>query len=135
MVDVFSTAMFVCRGKGAFETLGDESTSAIDNPLLYGQSDPEALDEKINVFAPRTHSIVSIAALKSKMNLNMCSACTHLGGDSLRTASVFIAAVIATATKATGTICDAWASIVVTITIIALVCPLIYHIYQAAIAK
>ncbi len=65
-------------------------------------------------------------------NLNMISALTHVGSDTLRTASVFIAAVVATAGKQPGSLCDAWAAIVVTITIVAAVIPLCLEIYKAA---
>jgi Co/Zn/Cd efflux system component len=68
----------------------------------------------------------------SRKNLNMISALTHVGGDSLRTLSVFIAAVIATASSISTDICDAWAAIFVSCTIIGIVIPLIYEIYKAA---
>lgn len=66
-----------------------------------------------------------------RKNLNMISALTHVGGDSLRTTSVFVAAVIATATSISSDACDSWAAIVVSITIIAVVIPLIREIYSA----
>lgn len=66
------------------------------------------------------------------INLNMASALTHVSGDSLRTSSVFIAAVVATTTKYSGAICDAWAAVVVTITIIFIIIPLAYEIYHHA---
>jgi Co/Zn/Cd efflux system component len=53
----------------------------------------------------------------AKVNVNMASAFTHVGADTLRTSSVFVAAAIAALTNVPGEICDAWASIVVTITI------------------
>lgn len=65
-------------------------------------------------------------------NLNMMSALTHVGSDTLRTASVFIAALITTVTGANGNLCDAWAAIVVSITIIFAVIPLCNEIYKAA---
>eukprot|EP01038_Epipyxis_sp_PR26KG_P008241 gene8241-11155_t len=67
---------------------------------------------------------------KAGVNLNMLSAFTHVGGDTMRTSAVFIAAVIATVTNVSGNICDAWASVVVTITIIGCVIPLVYEIYK-----
>jgi len=65
-------------------------------------------------------------------NLNMISALTHVGGDTLRTLSVFIAAVVATTTTVSGALCDAWAAVVVSFTICIAVCPLIKEIYAAA---
>jgi Co/Zn/Cd efflux system component len=68
----------------------------------------------------------------TKANLNMMSALTHVGGDTMRTASVFIAAVIATASNASSSLCDAWAAVVVSFTICCAVIPLINEIYKAA---
>jgi Co/Zn/Cd efflux system component len=62
----------------------------------------------------------------------MMSALTHVGGDTMRTASVFIAAVIATASNASSSLCDAWAAVVVSFTICCAVIPLINEIYKAA---
>lgn len=68
----------------------------------------------------------------SRKNLNMMSALTHVSGDSLRTLSVFVAAVVATASSISPDLCDAWAAIVVTCTIVGIVIPLIYEIFKAA---
>mmetsp|Transcript_19861 Transcript_19861/g.28552 ORF Transcript_19861/g.28552 Transcript_19861/m.28552 type:complete len:308 (+) Transcript_19861:60-983(+) len=65
-------------------------------------------------------------------NLNMASALTHVGGDTLRTGAVFIAAAVASATNVKGAVCDAWAAIVVTITIVFLVVPLTSEIWTHA---
>lgn len=64
-------------------------------------------------------------------NLNMLSALTHVGGDTLRTISVFVAAAIATATSVDSSLLDAWAAIVVTVTIVAAVVPLIKKIIES----
>ena len=66
------------------------------------------------------------------INLNMASALTHVSGDSLRTSSVFIAAVVATLTSYKGALCDAWAALAVTVTIVFIVIPLVNEIYQHA---
>ena len=65
-------------------------------------------------------------------NLNMMSALTHVGGDTMRTISVFIAAVVATTTSVKGSLCDAWAAVAVSFTICCAVIPLIFEIYHAA---
>lgn len=49
---------------------------------------------------------------RKKSNLNMLSAFTHVGGDTMRTFAVFLAAVIATTTDVSGAECDAWAAVV-----------------------
>jgi Co/Zn/Cd efflux system component len=68
----------------------------------------------------------------SKMNLNMVSAFTHLTGDSMRTTSVIIAASISSLANIPSNLCDAWAAIVVAITIVTMVIPLVTEIYKAA---
>ena len=65
----------------------------------------------------------------------MASAFTHVGGDTLRTAAIFFAAVVTTATTIPGRICDAWADVIVTITIVFLVIPLVKEIIAAAYAE
>jgi hypothetical protein len=69
---------------------------------------------------------------KNSVNLNMASALTHVSGDTLRTSSVFVAALVATLSSYSGALCDAWAAIVVTVTIIFIVIPLVSEIYQHA---
>jgi Co/Zn/Cd efflux system component len=67
-----------------------------------------------------------------KTNLNMVSAMTHVGSDTMRTLSVFVAAIIATVSSASGSQCDAWAAVVVSVTIVCAVIPLVSEIYKAA---
>ena len=72
------------------------------------------LSESVN--APGVHgpsggaSNIPGAPNNSPKNLNMISAFTHVGGDTLRTLSVFVAAAIATFSGTPGYLCDAWAS-------------------------
>lgn len=73
------------------------------------------------------------AKVVSAANLNMISAFTHLTGDSMRTFSVIIAALISTIAKIPSNICDAYAAIVVTITIAFMVIPLIREIWKAMV--
>lgn len=95
----------------------------------------------------------------SNTNVNMASALTHVGGDSLRTGAVFVAASVAryslsnppvapyaltltptfiafcssffSLTDFNPTLCDAWAAVVVTITILFLIGPLLKEIGKA----
>ena len=108
VVDFVSTLMFYLKRKHVF-------SDNLKIPLLV-----EIPDEKDG----------NVEEEKKKSNLNMISAFTHVGGDTLRTISVFVAAVIATVTSASGSVCDAWAAVVVSITIIGCVTPLIYEIYK-----
>ena len=61
----------------------------------------------------------------------MASALTHVGGDTLRTLSVFIAALVATFSSVDGSLCDAWAAIIVTVTILFILVPLVREILSA----
>lgn len=61
-------------------------------------------------------------------NLNMMSAFTHVGSDTMRTLSVFVAAVIATSTGYSGNLCV----VVVSVKIFAAIIPLCAEIYKAA---
>lgn len=70
-------------------------------------------------------------AAASSFNLNMASAFTHVGGDTLRTAAIFFAAVVTSLTSIPGSKCDAWADVIVTITIVVLVIPLLKEITSA----
>jgi Co/Zn/Cd efflux system component len=65
------------------------------------------------------------------VDINMASALTHVGGDSMRTVAVFISAVIASC-GVNGTLCDAWATTIVTFSIVCMVYPLSVEIFKAA---
>jgi len=73
-------------------------------------------------------SVTSPSKIES-LNLNMYSAFTHVGGDTFRTLSVLICAVVAATTSFSSTLCDAWAAVAVTFSICALVIPLVREIY------
>jgi Co/Zn/Cd efflux system component len=123
VVDVLSSLMFYFRGKDALVT------SSPHAPLRTFSLDRRSFDMgKRNFFAPvpTTDNVVVVP------NLNMLSALTHVGGDTLRTLSVFTAAVISTAGGFKGSLCDAWASVVVSVSIIICVLPLCNEIYKAA---
>ena len=66
------------------------------------------------------------------VNINMLAAFSHLGADSMRTASIFIAAIIATVTNIDSDLCDAWAAVVVSATIVIMVIPLLSEIIKSA---
>ncbi len=71
------------------------------------------------------------ACLSSHIDINMMSAFVHVGGDSLRTVSVFVAALITIPGTVSGVQCDAWATIVVSLSIICFVIPLTKEILVA----
>jgi Co/Zn/Cd efflux system component len=119
LVDVLSSLMFFRKG--------DE-----DVFLSYRLQKPvmrNSYDQLEDVEIGDTNDVKTRT---SKMNLNMVSAFTHLTGDSMRTTSVIIAASISSLAKIPSNICDAWAAIVVAITIVTMVIPLATEIYKAA---
>ena len=88
--------------------------------------------EDANVQGDRNSSSSSTDLPPSKItNLNMMSAFTHLSGDTLRTSSVLVGALVSTFGGISSQICDAWAAIAVTITIIFIAVPLAYEIRKA----
>lgn len=113
-VDIFSSAMFYIRGKEGLLTEHHDHA-----PLRTFSLDRRSIDMG-------KRPIIALP------NLNMFSALTHVGGDTLRTTSVFIAALISTAFKQSSSLCDAWASVVVSISIVLCVIPLCGEIYKAA---
>ncbi|RYH15781.1 hypothetical protein EON65_31130 [archaeon] len=94
LVDIISILMFYLRGKSGFLS----AFRHINNEEDDSKSTPS---ENIMITS----------------NLNMVSALTHLGSDSLRTSAVFIAAVLSSIFHLNPDHCDAWAALVVSFTI------------------
>lgn len=65
---------------------------------------------------------------KDERNVNMISAFVHVGCNTLRTLSVFAAAIVSSSSSIPGTLCDSWAAIIVTLTIFVMIVPLIREI-------
>lgn len=57
---------------------------------------------------------------QSSSNLNMMSAFTHIVGDTLRTVAIFLAALVSSVTHIDGDVCDAWAALAVSVSVLAL---------------
>lgn len=114
--------MFLIRGKDVFLSLDLRSYSRM--------SYSEQLEDDRNQTDEMTRSLLSTGEKKFIPNLNMISAMTHIMGDTLRSSSVFIAAFISEVFNQDSTLCDAWAAVIVTITIIMAVIPLIFEIIQ-----
>ena len=107
IVDVISTSLFYVRRKTVFlyiPLLADQEESSSSSIIIDGK-DPEA--QGSNIVAMKRISSPDEKKPQEK-NLNMISAFTHVGGDTLRTCAVFIAAVVSDTTSASGTVCDAW---------------------------
>jgi Co/Zn/Cd efflux system component len=131
LVDLLSTYFFIRGGRSVFfyTTVEKAQKSSSYREIIVADDEEDPAQTQISNDRISSEIIVS-----SKFNLNMASAFTHLGGDSLRTISVFIAAAVATATNIDGNMCDAWAAIIAATTIICIVIPLIREIYKTAMS-
>ena len=105
IVDIISSFMFYWKGKEV---------------LISG---PMSMERRQSILASEDSKLIP--------NLNMISALTHVGSDTLRTIAVFVAAIVSTAGNVIASICDAWAAVVITITICFAVMPLLTEIYNA----
>ncbi len=108
VIDLCSALLFYCQGKEILQSpnkidyIDQESVEIEDQSLLY-------------------HT-----------NLNMLSTLTHVSGDLMRTISVLAAAILSSLFNLNTSLCDAWASIVVSITIVMIVCPLFRELINAS---
>jgi len=123
LVDVISAYMFYHKGRDVFF-----ATEQL--PSQFGEG-PHISHVSVKHDDDNREPFELAAGPDREKNLNMISAFTHVGGDTLRTASIFIAAIVATVTDTPDYLCDAWAAAIVTITIVVMVIPLIHEICQA----
>ena len=122
IIDVASTYMFLRKGKNFAYT----EQSSVE------QGKDQAIDimPGNQVIMP---AIEQPIILQKTININMLAAFSHLGADSLRTASIFLAAIVASSTDIDSGLCDAWAAIIVSSTIFVMAAPLINYIIKAFI--
>lgn len=113
IIDIGSAYMFLRKGRSFAHT-------------------PHSEEEDNNNFE-RIKSEETVTAPKKVININMLAAFSHLGADSMRTMSVFIAAIVTSASNIDSDLCDAWAAVVVSISIVFAVIPLLYEIIKSAI--
>ena len=118
LVDLISASIFYLRRNNIFLTFTDPDD--IDEILIADESNSSS------------NRLTESTSRKSTANLNMISAFTHVGGDTLRTIAVFIAAVVSATSNIAGSLTDAWAAVIVSITIVACVVPLAREIYGKA---
>lgn len=77
----------------------------------------------------------SLNVAKRKWNLNMWSAFAHVSGDTIRTISVLSAATISVTTGLDSSLCDAWAAIVCTFTIIVIAAVLLNELWKSSMEQ
>lgn len=135
VVDVASFYMFWARGRDILVT--DLLPVHVQDPdTEEGEWDFSSMERADQEEGEKEEEeSAATARLSTKANLNMISALTHVGSDTLRTVAVFLAALIATVSLAPSSLCDAWAALAVSITIVFAVIPLIGAIYQAAMQE
>ena len=114
-----SSFMFYLKRK---EVFADKAEGGLEAPITNGGGPPGSRVASTDGERPksRTRSRVEeilVKATPPNLNVNMASAFTHVGADTMRTAAVFIAALVSTVTGASGSACDAWAAIVVSFSI------------------
>lgn len=96
-------------------------------PTIIGDDMSETTESTITV--PPKQPILRSA------NINMFSAFTHIGCDTLRTLAIFLSAIVSSTTGTKSSLCDAWAAVVVSITIFIAVIPLSLEVYAAYTGK
>lgn len=121
-IDFLSSYVFL-RNDSKEHVFFISTVKEVDDLNIFGSDIPNpTLNTEVN----------STPKAKKRVNLNMISAFTHLTGDSMRSISVFIAALVSTFSGVQSQICDAWAAVVVTVTIVLMVVPLIREIFRAS---
>lgn len=116
LIDIISAGMFYLRGKEGF----------------VNESSLPRLSERASLRSSFLTSDSIVTIIVKRSNLNMMSALTAVTGDTLRTISVLIAALVNTTAGVPGNICDAWAAIIVTVTVVSIAIALVSEIYRNA---
>jgi Co/Zn/Cd efflux system component len=129
-IDVFCSGMFLIKGKDAFyEPKAPIPLISLDTNIDDSDSEFGHLEEDLD---EDYYKQTQLSEANSKKNLNMISAFTHVGGDTIRTISMLTAATVSSSAHVDADICDAWAAVVVSVTIMALLIPLAIDIGIAA---
>lgn len=132
-VDAICVALFYIRGGEVFLEKQVEAFPEISlDTSEHEKEEFGHLDDVFDndIFSNRKFNGANGGGQPPVRNLNMISAFTHVGGDTLRTVSVLIAAMISTIGGINADVCDAWAAIAVSVTIIALLTPLMGNIFK-----
>ena len=118
VIDIVCTLLFQIRQNGSHERLAGDSSHA-------------ELNEKTTDHSGTSVRLNSLPSSVTR-NLNMLSAFLHVGGDTLRTIAIFSAALVSTITGANPDLCDAWAALAVSVTIVGLAVPMTWEIFKHA---
>lgn len=130
LVDMVCFGLFLLRREDVFHEPQTIPQLSLDT-MIYDDDEREFgyLDDPEPGLIPDTGPVVPVPG---KKNLNMMSAFMHVLGDTLRTIAMLLAAVVSTTTGIDGDVCDAWAAILVSLSIVGICWPLIVEIRKAA---
>ena len=125
LVDIFCGALFCIKGSDVLFVSNESSAGLQDSirPLVVHEAGNEETGSQQD-------SISNNDVTSKNKNLNMVSALTHVVGDTLRTFSVLFAAIISDVVGIRGDICDAWAAIIVSATILVLIINMSMELYS-----
>jgi Co/Zn/Cd efflux system component len=98
------------------------------------ESSDAIIDYKYDSLGTTSSPLLFNPVAKRRWNLNMWSAFAHISGDTVRTLSVLTAAIISTTTGFDSALCDAWAAIICSLTIIVIAAVLINELRKTSIS-
>jgi Co/Zn/Cd efflux system component len=130
LIDIVSAYMFFRKGEDVFYHNNhipkpeDVEAGVVVVPTSNSPNTGASTSPREDGTPFATSSTHSLHLQKKQKNLNMISAFTHVGGDTLRTFSIFIAAIVTSTTSIPGYLCDAWAAAIVTATIVIMLVPI-----------
>jgi len=135
--------VFISKKKEQCSTEDDIEGNSSEEESSIHSTDSDGHIEDTSSHASEQASLVTTRAVSPPdtpppwedggQNLNMLSAFTHIGGDTLRTFAVLVAAILSSILRIDPSIPDAWAAVVVSVTIVVAVAPLCSSIYQSAV--
>jgi Co/Zn/Cd efflux system component len=121
-----------CRSEtGAPQTAADVVYGSPAEVYTVLPPGPQTSDNDSDEFRQGTATSRNRPIEGRTVDINLASALTHVGGDSMRTLAVFISAVIASCGE-DADLTDAWATTVVTFSIVCMVLPLSQEIYKSS---
>lgn len=143
-VDLCCGLLFWARRNNVFNETISRKISVIQDSNETDWSNHSDADEGINMTqinhsenlqlvrgTASDESVSGHTGVEERPNLNMLSAFTHIGGDTLRTLAIFGAASVSSLFGIDPQISDAWAGIAVSITIVIAVSPLVLSIKKS----
>lgn len=138
-VDIVCGVLFYYRGN-IYSTIISSpqlSNESIANDTNTRSENNDIVDiclEDDNNNKTTTDQSTTSETLPKRKIMNMMCALTFVAGDSIRTISIFVAATVSVAGNINADICDAWAAILVSITILIMIVNILYEMYKFYLA-